>query len=111
LTSDAESPRNEFLYYTSRGIIEGIRQDKWKLLVKKPGNRRNGKGKGKGKQQSAKAVLKPEVMLFDLDADMGEQNNLADANPEVVEKLQARMLELDAEIEKNARPTWVKPGA
>jgi hypothetical protein len=50
-------------------------------------------------------------MLFDLDADMGEQNNLADANPEVVEKLQARMLELDAEIEKNARPTWVKPGA
>ena len=111
LTSDAESPRNEFLYYTSRGIIEGIRQDKWKLLVKKPGNRRNGKGKGKGKQQSAKAVSKPEVMLFDLDADMGEQNNLADANPEVVEKLQARMLELDAEIEKNARPTWVKPGA
>lgn len=111
LTSDAESPRNEFLYYTSRGIIEGIRQDKWKLLVKKPGNRRNGKGKGKGKQQSAKAVTKPEVMLFDLDADMGEQNNLADANPEVVEKLQARMLELDAEIEKNARPTWVKPGA
>ncbi|MGB0579483.1 MAG: sulfatase family protein, partial [Limisphaerales bacterium] len=29
----AKSPRNEFLYYTSRGDIEGIRQGRWKLLV------------------------------------------------------------------------------
>ena len=27
--------RKEFLYYTSRGDIEGIRQGRWKLLVKK----------------------------------------------------------------------------
>ena len=30
-----QSPRKEFLYYTSRGAIEGIRRDNWKLIVKK----------------------------------------------------------------------------
>lgn len=110
LTSDEASPRNEFLYYTSRGVIEGIRQGQWKLLVKRP-NSRKGKGKAKGKQQEAKSEPKPTIMLFDLEAEIGEQTNLAESNPEIVEKLQARMLELDAEIEANARPTWVKADA
>lgn len=112
LTSDAESPRDEFVYYTSRGVLEGIRQGKWKLLVKQPGGKRENKGKAKAKAKGKqKAPQKPAVLLFDLDADLGEQNNLAESNPEVVAKLQARMQELDAEIEKNARAPWVKPGS
>jgi len=47
-------------------------------------------------------------MLFNLCSDLGEQNNLAESNPEKVKELQARMLELDAEIEKNARSPWFK---
>ena len=36
LQGKIEAPvRKEFLYYTSRGDIEGIRQGRWKLLVKK----------------------------------------------------------------------------
>lgn len=103
LDSDAESPRNEFLYYTSRGAIEGIRQGKWKLLVKKAGGR-----KGKGKKKEGDQNPSATILLFDLDADLGEKSNLAEQNPEIVEKLQARMQELDSEIEKNSRPTWVK---
>ena len=88
------SPRTEFLHYTSRGDLEGIRSEKWKLLIKKP--RRNPNNKP------------PEVFLFDLSKDLGEQNNLAEAKPAVVRDLSARMETLDAEITKNARSPWLK---
>ena len=47
-------------------------------------------------------------MLFELDADLGEKNNIAEKNPELVAKLGMRMKELDAEITKNQRPPWLK---
>ncbi|OUV12035.1 MAG: arylsulfatase [Verrucomicrobiaceae bacterium TMED86] len=96
LTTDDKTPRSEFVYYTSRGDIEGLRQGKHKLLVKGPRN----------KKRNPKA--KAEVMLFDLEADLGEKNNLAESKPEVVAKLKARMLELDAQIAKEARQPWFK---
>ena len=96
LTTDDKTPRSEFVYYTSRGDIEGLRQGKHKLLVKGPRNKK--------KNPKAKA----EVMLFDLEADLGEKNNLAESKPEVVAKLKARMLELDAQIAKEARQPWFK---
>ena len=84
----------EFLYYTSHGIIEGIRSGDMKLLVKKPREKAN--------NQTTK------VMLFDLGADIGEQHNLAESRPETVEKLRTRMEELDNEITMNARAPWQK---
>ena len=107
LNDKAKSPRNEFVHYTSRGDLEGIRQGKWKLLVKKKRQQRRGKNKGKAKANQAPPA--PEVLLFDLKADLSEQRNLASANPDIVKKLQARMTELDAEIEANARAPWMKP--
>ncbi|MEM6777642.1 MAG: sulfatase [Planctomycetota bacterium] len=96
---DAAKPvRNEFVYYTSQGQIEGIRQGDWKLLVKQPRRRRN--------QPPPKQPGKPQVFLFDLSRDIGEQNNLADESPQRVADLTARMNELDAEITKNARQPW-----
>ena len=96
LTTDDKTPRNEFVYYTSRGDIQGLRQGKHKLLVNEPRN----------KKRNPRA--KTEVMLFDLEADLGEKNNLAESKPEVVAKLKARMLELDAQIAKEARQPWFK---
>ena len=96
-----ESPREEFLHYTSRGAIEGIRSGNWKLLVKKPRVPR--------RQSGTKTNNKPpQLYLFDLAKDVGEKNNLIQAKPEVVKKLQARMEALDAEITKNARKPWFK---
>ena len=92
--TEKNSPRTEFLHYTSRGDLEGIRSGKWKLLIKKP--RRNPNNKP------------PEVFLFDLSKDLGEQNNLAEAKPAIVRDLRARMETLDAEITKNARSPWLK---
>ena len=97
--STDQSPRNEYLYYTSQGAIEGIRQDNWKLLVKKRRRPRN--------QPKAK-LPPPEVLLFDVTKDVGEQNNLAAAQEAVVQRLRQRMEELDAKITDEARKPWVK---
>jgi arylsulfatase A-like enzyme len=96
-----QSPRNEFVHYTSQGNLEGLRQDNWKLLVKKPRQRRNQKN-------AAAANAKPQIMLFDLSKDLGEQNNLANEHPEIVDRLQQRMKQLDDEITMNARLPWFK---
>ena len=84
-----ESPRHEFVHYTSRGDLEGIRQGDWKLLVKK------------NKRQS-------QSLLFNLRDDVGEKTNLAEKHPEIVDRLSQRMTEIDAEITRNARRPWLK---
>ncbi len=88
------SPRKEFLHYSSRGKLEGIRQNQWKLLVKGP----NRKAKNK----------KPQTFLFDLSKDLGEKTNLTATHPEKVAALLARMQELDTEIDTHARPVFRK---
>ena len=93
-----KSPREEFLHYTSQGKIEGIRQGKWKLLVKKQRvNRRN-----------PTPSKPPQILLFDLHNDIAEQNNVASKHPDIVAELQMRMDRCDAEITENARAPWRK---
>ncbi|MEO1990303.1 MAG: arylsulfatase, partial [Pirellulales bacterium] len=84
--------------YTSQGEIEGIRQGKWKLLVKRPRRARRNPGN----------LTKPEILLFDLEHDIGEQSNLAQDHPDIVERLQRRMIMCDEEITQNARQPWFK---
>lgn len=99
LTQSTPSPRKEYLYYTSKGDIEGIRQGKYKLLIKYPRRKKN---------EPRKLSATPEVLLFDLLKDLGEQHSLVEKHPDLVAKLKARMLELDAEVTNNARAPWVK---
>lgn len=96
LMGSNETPRKEFLHYASNGTLQGLRQGDYKLLIRKPGNRK--------RQPSEKA----KTMLFNLKDDLGEQKNLATEKPEMVAQLTARMEELDAEITKNQRPAWRK---
>ena len=90
LKGKGNPPRTEF-HYTSRGDLEGIRQGKWKLLMKKRAKREM------GRRDDA----------LDL-ADLAESSNLSKEKPKVVSRLTSRMLELDAEIETNARSPWYK---
>jgi arylsulfatase A len=85
-----KSPRKEFLHYSSRGVLEGIRLGQWKLL------RKNHKNKKPAET----------IMLFNLMEDLGEQNNLAQEHPAIVAKLSSKMKQLDLEIEENARKPW-----
>jgi arylsulfatase A-like enzyme len=77
------SPRDEFLYYSSRGELDGIRIGEWKFRY--AGNER-----------------KPE--LYHLIDDIGERSNLAAAMPEKIAELKQRMAELDAGITQAVRP-------
>lgn len=55
-------------------------------------------------QKSATAAARPpQILLFDLSKDVGEQNNVAEENPQIVSQLRARLEELDAEITTSAR--------
>jgi arylsulfatase A-like enzyme len=98
LNGTAKSVRQEFLYYSSNGNIEGIREGDWKLLEIKADDKR-----------SKEAGADPGVMLFNLAQDIGEKNNLAAEKPELVARLRQRMIELNAAIEAGARPAWKKP--
>ncbi len=92
------SPREEFLYYSAAGEIEGIRQGRWKLLVKQRQPEPN--------TAAGSAAPLAVLLLFDLKTDLAEQTNLADVHPDTVGRLRERMAELDREIAANARARW-----
>ena len=98
LAGTAKSMRKEFLYYSSNGSIEGIREGDWKLLEVKA-----------DAKKSKEATSELGAMLFNLAADVGEKTNLAADNPELVARLRQRMIELDKAIEAGARAAWKKP--
>jgi len=79
LLGKGASVRKEFLYY--KGQVQALRQGKFKL--RKSNN---------------------NLELYDLEADIGEQKNLAKQQPQKTKELFARMMELDAEVTAGMRP-------
>ena len=76
----ATSPHEAYFYY--RGTdLEAVRSGKWKL-------RR----------------VKKTTELYDLEADIGEKNNLANTHPQIVQRLTRTMEEFDRQLKTNARP-------
>lgn len=94
LISD-RSPRNDMLFYSARGELQGIREGDWKLLEITKVNRKN-----KTSQTTS--------YLFNLADDIGEQNNLFTQYPERAGRMRIQMQRLDAEITENARSVWRK---
>ncbi len=87
----AKSPHEAYYYY--RGSrLEAIRMGKWKYRAS--GGRRK------------KGPPAPKIVgeLYDLQADISESTNLAEKNPDVVERLIKQMKAFDAELKANARP-------
>ena len=95
LADDEPSARDEFVYYTAGGELDGIRQGEWKLLLK-------------GNSVWGELRNQPEPMLFHITEDISESNNLAGKHPEKVAARTTRLKELDAEIAEIALPVWRK---
>lgn len=91
-----QSPRDEFVYYSAQGRLEGIRMGDWKYLQKSQGNRKN------------PGSLKTIRFLFDLSSDLGEKTNLIEQESERAQRMKERMVAIDQEITMNARPVWRK---
>jgi arylsulfatase A-like enzyme len=80
LLDGAESP-HEYFYYSHWGTLEAVRWQDWKLRI-----------------------VKGEEALYNLKDDIGEQTNLKEQYPEIVNQLKEVMQDFDEEITKNARP-------
>ena len=89
LSRDTPSERNEFIHYTARGELIGLRKDGWKVLL-------NSSCKNK----------KRKPMLVHLAEDIGGKNDLASKQPERTTAMTASMQELDNEIGENRRAAW-----
>ncbi len=69
-----------FLYYSSRGELQGIRKGKYKLLI-----------------------IEDDTFLFDLESDISEAYNISESLPEKIIELKKIMTELDANLNLNKR--------
>lgn len=99
----AKSPHEYYIMHHNRG---GIRSGHWKFYPWPEGRERN--------RQPKKPLPKdkPKVQLYDLSKDLGEKNNVAATNPQVVERLHGVFRKFVEDINKNKRPIGqVKKGS
>ncbi|SDF11743.1 arylsulfatase [Pricia antarctica] len=89
LTGEAEeSPQEAYFYYYRVNELHGVRYGKWKLYFPHTYRTMNGQEPGKdGLPGEYRMVDLEEIELYNLEKDESETNNVADENPEVVEKI------------------------
>jgi arylsulfatase A-like enzyme len=92
LTKQAASPHDAILSVSTQGPSRAaVRMGDWKLIVDGGAADIASPGKKKGKKAAGKYEA---VALYDLSADPSEAKNLADAQPERVKAMRARLAEL-----------------
>lgn len=95
----AKCPHEAFFFYYEVGELQAVRSGKWKLMLPHTFQTMEGRELGKdgtpGKYRKIK-IEKPE--LYDLDADRGETENVADQNPDIVKKLLGNVAEARADL-------------
>lgn len=83
-----ESPQEAYFFYYRVNELFGVRYGKWKLYFPHTYRTMKGQEPGKdGKPGDYRMVKMEEIELYDVVQDKGETNNVAAANPEVVEKI------------------------
>lgn len=90
ILGESDSSPHEVLYfYYNRNDLEALRSGKWKLEFARKYRSLNGKpGGADGKPANYSQLEIPEPQLYDLDADIGQQHDVAAQHPEVMAKLQ-----------------------
>lgn len=99
LTGSNAKPRTNVIHHSISGEFS-LRDGNWKYIAC-PGSGGWGSPGTKRASQQSKAQGEPLMQLYEMEKDLGEQNNLAAAKPETVERLRAM---LDTQI-KNGRTT------
>ena len=92
----AKTPHEAFYYYHG-SKLEAVRSGKWKLHFEHSYRAMTGEA-GTGGRGAGQTKAKIELSLFDLDNDIGETRNVADENPEVVERLKKLGDKMRAEL-------------
>jgi arylsulfatase A-like enzyme len=89
----AKSPHEAFYYYYM-DQLQAVRSGRWKLHLPLEAKRTN----------LVNGTAPAEAELYDLDADLGETNDVAAAHPEVVERLTALAEAARTDLGDGARP-------
>lgn len=84
----AKTP-HEFYYYYWNLALEAVKSGPWKLHLPHDYRSLAGEPGGKDGKPAPYKNLKTELALYNLLEDVGEKNNLADKNPDVVKQLLA----------------------
>ncbi len=84
LLKGRDKPIREAVVHHSASGKFAIRHDKWKLLLCGGSG-----GWGKPNDAAARKLGLPDVQLYDMEADVGERENLQDKHPEIVAQLTA----------------------
>jgi arylsulfatase A len=83
-----ESPHEVLYFYYHANDLQCLRSGKWKLELPRTYPTLNGKPGGHGGRPVPYETGKIETPeLYDMDADIGEKQNVADQQPEVMKKL------------------------
>ncbi len=80
----AKTPHDRF-FYQQGGKLAAVRSGDWKLFL--------------------------SGELYNLKADLGEKNNVAGTNPEVVKRLRIMLKDFVADIKANSRPVGIAPNS
>ncbi len=88
----AKSPHEAYFYFRGNRL-EAVRSGKWKLRLPRQQRRRR------------KPPTDVPGQLYDLEADISEKSNVAEANPDIVQRLTAFAKQIDDDIKKNRRPS------
>ena len=98
LAGKSDAPLHEAFYYYKHNHLLAVRSGKWKLVLPRPA--RPGDLGWYGRLQ--KAIAEPQ--LFDVEADIGEQHDLAAKHPEVLSQLMKHAERARAELGDRDRP-------
>ncbi|MBM4017858.1 MAG: sulfatase [Planctomycetes bacterium] len=91
----AKTPHEAFYHYSAYGVMSGVRCGKWKCHTRTPLMR-------PAKGAPADQPFAPA--LYDLEADIGEQNDLAAQHPDVVKRLAEMAENFDKNLTATSRP-------
>jgi arylsulfatase A len=98
LLGTACAPPREAHYYFLGTTLQAVRQGKWKLAVAP-------QAAGMEKKGDVVAASPGKPRLYDLDADIGETTDVADAHPDVVSRLRILIQAEAADLATTARPS------
>lgn len=76
----AKSPHDAFFYHGALGELAAVRCGKWKLF------------------------LNPQPVLYDLEADIGEQHDASKGNGPIIQRLRDKAIAFQEDMRRNTRP-------
>jgi arylsulfatase A len=100
--ASAKSP-HDALYFYWREELQAVRSGKWKLHFPHTYRTLSGRQGGTGGQPVKYDEDKTDWALFDLEKDIGETNDVAADNPEIVRRLQGMGEDFHKDLQQTSR--------